>query len=97
MLDIKFIRKNAETVKEACLKKNIKLDIDKLLELDEKKSRSNRSWRLSPPKRIKRQKRYRRQRTPRSGRGSLPPCRLWGRMKAIFPKSTVSWSSNSWK
>ncbi len=37
MLDIKFIRKNAETVKEACLKKNIKLDIDKLLELDEKK------------------------------------------------------------
>jgi seryl-tRNA synthetase len=37
MLDIKFIRKNPQAVKEACKKKNIKCDIDKLLDLDEKK------------------------------------------------------------
>lgn len=37
MLDIKFIRKNPEAVKEACRVKNIKCDIGKLLDLDEKK------------------------------------------------------------
>jgi seryl-tRNA synthetase len=37
MLDIKFIRKNTDAVKEAVRKKNIKLDVDKLLDLDEKK------------------------------------------------------------
>jgi seryl-tRNA synthetase len=37
MLDIKFIRKDPEAVKTACRVKNIKCDIDKLLDLDEKK------------------------------------------------------------
>jgi len=37
MLDIKFIRENPEKVKEGCEKKNIECDIDKILELDEKK------------------------------------------------------------
>lgn len=34
MLDIKFIRENADTVKKACQLKNINLDIDQLLKLD---------------------------------------------------------------
>jgi len=34
MLDIKFIRENPETIKEGCRKKHVKLDIDRLLELD---------------------------------------------------------------
>lgn len=34
MLDIKFIRENVNQVKEACLLKNIKLDIDQILQLD---------------------------------------------------------------
>jgi len=37
MLDIKYIRDNAEKVKKAAADKNIKLDIDRLLELDEKR------------------------------------------------------------
>ena len=37
MLDIKFIRQNPDKVKEGCRKKQIKVDIDKLLKLDKKK------------------------------------------------------------
>ena len=37
MLDIKFIRQNPDKVKEGCKKKGVKVDIDKLLELDKKK------------------------------------------------------------
>ncbi|HAI74455.1 MAG TPA: serine--tRNA ligase [Candidatus Moranbacteria bacterium] len=37
MLDIKFIRENAEKVKESCKNRNMKCDIDRLLELDEKR------------------------------------------------------------
>lgn len=37
MLDIKFIRQNPEKVKEACEKKQTKVDIDLLLELDKKR------------------------------------------------------------
>lgn len=35
MLDIKFIRENSEKVKENCEKRQIKVDIDKLLEMDQ--------------------------------------------------------------
>ncbi len=37
MLDIKFIKENKDIVKEGARKKNVKVDIDKLLELDEKR------------------------------------------------------------
>lgn len=37
MLDIKFIRENPTKVKESCKNKQAKVDIDKILELDEKK------------------------------------------------------------
>ncbi|OGZ62588.1 MAG: serine--tRNA ligase [Candidatus Staskawiczbacteria bacterium RIFCSPHIGHO2_01_FULL_36_16] len=37
MLDINFIRENPNKVKEACEKKQTKVDVDKVLELDEKK------------------------------------------------------------
>jgi len=37
MLDIKFIRQNPDKVKEGCKKKGAKVDIDRLLELDQKK------------------------------------------------------------
>ncbi|MDD4830763.1 MAG: serine--tRNA ligase [Candidatus Pacebacteria bacterium] len=37
MLDIKFIRQNPEAVKEGCKKKNYHCDVDKLLEIDQKK------------------------------------------------------------
>lgn len=37
MLDIKFIRKNPNKVKEGCQKKQVQVDIDKLLELDKKR------------------------------------------------------------
>ena len=37
MLDIKFIRENKDAVKENCKNRNIKCDIDRLLELDEKR------------------------------------------------------------
>ncbi|MDO8523360.1 MAG: serine--tRNA ligase [bacterium] len=37
MLDIKFIRENAELIKEAALKKHVKTDIDRLLAVDEKR------------------------------------------------------------
>lgn len=37
MLDIKYIRENAEKVKENCKLRNIKCDIDSLLKLDEKR------------------------------------------------------------
>ena len=37
MLDIKFIRNNPEIVKAACVKKNVKCDIDKLLDVDVKR------------------------------------------------------------
>jgi len=35
MLDIKYIRENAAEIKKAALNKNIKIDIDKLLDIDE--------------------------------------------------------------
>jgi seryl-tRNA synthetase len=37
MLDIKFIRENAKKIKEAAKNKHIKIDIDRLLEIDEKR------------------------------------------------------------
>ncbi len=37
MLDINFIRENPQKVKEACQKKQVKVDVDKILELDKKK------------------------------------------------------------
>lgn len=37
MLDINFIRQNPDKVKEACEKKQVKVDIEKLLELDKKR------------------------------------------------------------
>ena len=37
MLDIKFIRENPEKVKEGCKKKNVEVDIGKILELDKRK------------------------------------------------------------
>ena len=37
MLDIKFIRENPEKVKEGCKKKQVKVDIDRLLEFDKKR------------------------------------------------------------
>ncbi|MFA6047888.1 MAG: serine--tRNA ligase [Parcubacteria group bacterium] len=37
MLDIKFIRENADGIKKAIKNKNIELDLDKLLEIDEKR------------------------------------------------------------
>lgn len=37
MLDIKYIRENADRLKEAIVNKNIKLDLDELLMLDEKR------------------------------------------------------------
>ena len=40
MLDIKFIRENPDKVKEACKNKQVEIDIDKLLELDEKKRKA---------------------------------------------------------
>jgi len=39
MLDIKFIRQNLDKVKQGCEKKQIKVDIDKLLVLDEQRRR----------------------------------------------------------
>jgi len=37
MLDINFIRENPNKLKEACEKKQVKIDVDKVLELDKKK------------------------------------------------------------
>jgi len=37
MLDIKFIRQNPDKVKDGCRKKQVKVDIDKLLEVDKKR------------------------------------------------------------
>jgi seryl-tRNA synthetase len=37
MLDIKLIRENLEKVKEGCQKKGVKVDIDRILEIDKKK------------------------------------------------------------
>ena len=37
MLDIKFIRENPKIVKEGCRKKGVKVDIDKILDLDKKR------------------------------------------------------------
>lgn len=37
MLDIKFIRKNPDKIKKACEKKNVKVDIDRLLEVDKER------------------------------------------------------------
>ncbi|MDP2820909.1 MAG: serine--tRNA ligase [bacterium] len=39
MLDIKIIRENPEKIKELCEKRNKKIDIDKLLDLDKQKSK----------------------------------------------------------
>jgi len=41
MLDIKFIRQNTQKVKEGCLQKGVKSDIDRLLLLDGKKREMN--------------------------------------------------------
>ena len=37
MLDIKFIRQNSQKVKKGCAKKQVKVDIDRLLELDKQR------------------------------------------------------------
>jgi len=37
MLDIKFIRQNPDAVKEGCRKKQVEVDVDKLLEVDKKR------------------------------------------------------------
>ena len=37
MLDINFIRENPKKVKEACEKKNVKIDVDRVLALDKGK------------------------------------------------------------
>jgi len=37
MLDIKFIRENVELVKENCKNRNVSVDIDRLLSLDEER------------------------------------------------------------
>jgi seryl-tRNA synthetase len=37
MLDIKFIRENPEKIKEGCQKKGVKVDIDRILEVDKKR------------------------------------------------------------
>ena len=37
MLDIKFIRQNPDEIKKACAKKQAKIDIDRLLEIDKKR------------------------------------------------------------
>ena len=37
MIDIKFIRENPDKVKQGCEKKQVKCDIDRVLELDEKR------------------------------------------------------------
>ena len=37
MLDIKFIRQNPDIIKEGCRKKQVKVDIDRLLEVDKKR------------------------------------------------------------
>ncbi|MBI2049936.1 MAG: serine--tRNA ligase [Candidatus Staskawiczbacteria bacterium] len=37
MLDINFIRQNSEKVKEACFKKQVDVNVDKILELDKRK------------------------------------------------------------
>lgn len=42
MLDIKFIRQNKKIVEDACKKKNVKCDIGKLLDLDEKRIKAKR-------------------------------------------------------
>lgn len=44
MLDIKFIRENAELVKQGAINKNIKADVDRLLELDAKMRPLQQSW-----------------------------------------------------
>ena len=41
MLDIKYIRENSETVKEAAKNKLINVDIDRLLEVDEQLRKLN--------------------------------------------------------
>lgn len=40
MLDIQFIRENANLVEEKAAQKNIKVDVDKLLEFDESRRES---------------------------------------------------------
>ena len=35
MLDIKFIRENTDAIKQNCRNRNVKVDVDFLLELDE--------------------------------------------------------------
>ena len=35
MLDIKFIRENADLIKEAARKKHMQIDVDRLIELDD--------------------------------------------------------------
>jgi seryl-tRNA synthetase len=39
MLDIKFIREHPNEVKEGCRKKGVDFDLDRLLEVDEKRRR----------------------------------------------------------
>ncbi|MFA4999004.1 MAG: serine--tRNA ligase, partial [Candidatus Paceibacterota bacterium] len=40
MLDIKFIRENSDKVKEGCKKKQVKVDIGRLLDIDKKRRES---------------------------------------------------------
>ncbi len=40
MLDIKFIRQNSNKIREGCQKKQVKVDIDRLLEIDKKRRES---------------------------------------------------------
>jgi seryl-tRNA synthetase len=40
MLDIKFIRENPEKIKEACKKRQVKVDVDRLLKIDEERRES---------------------------------------------------------
>ncbi|TET84791.1 MAG: serine--tRNA ligase, partial [Candidatus Nealsonbacteria bacterium] len=40
MLDIKFIRENLDKVKKGCKAKQVKVDIDRLLEIDKKRRES---------------------------------------------------------
>ena len=37
MIDIKFIRENIELIKQNCLNRHVKLDLDKLLQSDEQR------------------------------------------------------------
>jgi len=68
MLDIKFIRRNPEIIKEACKKKNVVCDVDKLLEIDQKKLKIQQEIEGIAAEKIKLPKPFRRQKMPWSVR-----------------------------